>query len=403
MHAAGVNADPATFEHVDPQRWSGNARDLPVSELSGRGTVRAQAAGRAIDLDDDGAQRVLDRVKELEHRGYHFEAADGSFELLLRKEAGEYEPLFRLESWRAIVEKRADGRVETEATIKIWVDGERHVRTAEGNGPGQRARPRAARGDRRDPPRAGAHRAGQLQGPHPRRGQGHGRGHAGAARRLRRRGGVGLDRRLGERHRGVVGRARRLAGAGDAGRAGRRRDRGAGPRAARVSAGGAPEREPIPLARPAARRGRGGRGDRGAALRAPVAGAARRGLRARLRRTHRRPARERRVQRHGGPAPGAARGRGGGGRRGDHVAVLVRGLRERGPLRARAAGVRRHRSGHAEPRPAGRRGGRRRAHGGPAAGAHLRLPGRRGGARAPRPPDRRGRLRGARRGATPRA
>jgi 2-isopropylmalate synthase len=78
---------------------------------------------------------VADRVKELEHGGYHFEAADGSFELLLRKETGEYEPLFRLESWRAIVEQRADGKVETEATIKIWVDGERYVRTAEGNGP----------------------------------------------------------------------------------------------------------------------------------------------------------------------------------------------------------------------------------------------------------------------------
>ncbi|HEY4824111.1 MAG TPA: alpha-isopropylmalate synthase regulatory domain-containing protein, partial [Solirubrobacteraceae bacterium] len=51
------------------------------------------------------------------------------------KETGEYEPLFRVESWRAIVEKRADGRVETEATIKIWIDGERYVRTAEGNGP----------------------------------------------------------------------------------------------------------------------------------------------------------------------------------------------------------------------------------------------------------------------------
>ena len=53
----------------------------------------------------------------------------------MRKEAGVYEPLFRLESWRCIVEQRADGKVETEATIKIWVDGERYVRTAEGNGP----------------------------------------------------------------------------------------------------------------------------------------------------------------------------------------------------------------------------------------------------------------------------
>ena len=81
------------------------------------------------------ATRVVERVKDLEHRGYHYEAAGGSFELLLRRETGEYDPLFRLESWRAIVEKRADGRVETEATIKIWVDGERYVRTAEGNGP----------------------------------------------------------------------------------------------------------------------------------------------------------------------------------------------------------------------------------------------------------------------------
>ena len=96
---------------------------------------RAAAAG--LDLDDDAAQRVIDRVKLLEHGGYQFEAADGSFDLLLRRESGDYEPLFRLESWRVIVEQRADGKVETEATIKIWtpLDGERYVRTAEGNGP----------------------------------------------------------------------------------------------------------------------------------------------------------------------------------------------------------------------------------------------------------------------------
>ena len=134
MHVAGVNADPATFEHIEPE-VVGNRRELLVSELSGKGTVQARARDAGIDLDDRRAARVIERVKELEHHGYHFEAADGSFELLLRKETGEYEPLFRLESWRAIVEKRADGRVETEATIKIWVDGERYVSTAEGNGP----------------------------------------------------------------------------------------------------------------------------------------------------------------------------------------------------------------------------------------------------------------------------
>jgi 2-isopropylmalate synthase len=129
MHVAGINRDARTFEHIDPAEVGADRRVL-VSELSGKGTVQARA-----DVDDATAARVIDRVKDLESRGYQFEAADGSFDLLIRKETGEYEPLFRLESWRAIVEKREDGRVETEATIKIWVDGERYVRTAEGNGP----------------------------------------------------------------------------------------------------------------------------------------------------------------------------------------------------------------------------------------------------------------------------
>jgi 2-isopropylmalate synthase len=134
MHVAGVSADPATFEHIDPE-IVGNHREMLISELSGKGTVQSRAREAGMELDDEVASRVVERVKDLEHRGYHYEAADGSFELLLRKETGEYEPLFRLESWRAIVEKRADGRVETEATVKIWVGGERYVRTAEGNGP----------------------------------------------------------------------------------------------------------------------------------------------------------------------------------------------------------------------------------------------------------------------------
>ncbi|HTW12892.1 MAG TPA: citramalate synthase [Solirubrobacteraceae bacterium] len=134
MHVAGVAADPSTFEHIDPA-VVGNGREVLISELSGKGTVRTRASEAGIELDDAAALRVLERVKEREHHGYHYEAADGSFELLMRKESGDYEPLFRLESWRAIVEKRADGRVETEATIKLWVDGERYVCTAEGNGP----------------------------------------------------------------------------------------------------------------------------------------------------------------------------------------------------------------------------------------------------------------------------
>jgi 2-isopropylmalate synthase len=134
MHVAGIQRDSRTFEHVDPAAV-GNDRALLVSELSGKGTVHARAEQAGLALDDDGAKTVVERLKELEHRGYQFEAADGSFDLLIRKATGDYEPLFRLEAFRVITEKREDGKVQTEATIKIWVDGERYLRTAEGNGP----------------------------------------------------------------------------------------------------------------------------------------------------------------------------------------------------------------------------------------------------------------------------
>ena len=145
MHVAGVDRRPGDVRAHRP-RVVGNRREMLISELSGKGTVQARAREAGIELDDAAAAAMVERVKELEHRGYHYEAADGSFELLLRKETGDYEPLFPLESWRAIVEKRADGRVETEATIKIWVDGERYVPHRRGQRSGQRAGPRAARG-----------------------------------------------------------------------------------------------------------------------------------------------------------------------------------------------------------------------------------------------------------------
>ncbi len=134
LHVAGVQADARTFEHVEPGSV-GNSRDVLISELSGTGSVLSRAEQAGIELDADAAKRAVERVKEREHRGYHYEAADASFELLLRRESGEYTPLFKLESFRVLVEKRANGRVETEATIKIWVGGNRYVRTAEGNGP----------------------------------------------------------------------------------------------------------------------------------------------------------------------------------------------------------------------------------------------------------------------------
>ena len=134
MHVAGVMEDARTFEHIDPA-LVGNQREFLLGELSGKGTVLARAEELGIVLDEAHAARIIDEVKRREHAGYHYEAAEGSLELLLRRESGEFEPLFKLESWRVIVEKRADGQVETEATVKVWVEGERHVTTAEGNGP----------------------------------------------------------------------------------------------------------------------------------------------------------------------------------------------------------------------------------------------------------------------------
>jgi 2-isopropylmalate synthase len=134
MHVAGVQADARTFEHLDPG-LVGNSREVLISELSGRGSVLSHAERAGIQLDDEEALRAVESVKEREHRGYQYEAADASFDLLLRREAGEYESLFRLESFRVVTEKREDGRVQTEATVKIWVDGRRFLRTSEGNGP----------------------------------------------------------------------------------------------------------------------------------------------------------------------------------------------------------------------------------------------------------------------------
>ena len=134
MHTSAILHDPATYEHLDPV-LVGNERHVAVSELSGRGTILTKAHEFGVEVDSEQIKHILERVKDLESDGYHFEVADGSFELMLEREIGTYEPLFVLESFRVITEKRADGRVETEATIKLFHNGERIVATAEGNGP----------------------------------------------------------------------------------------------------------------------------------------------------------------------------------------------------------------------------------------------------------------------------
>ncbi|GAB4288827.1 MAG: citramalate synthase [Coriobacteriia bacterium] len=136
VHASAAARLAAAYEHIDPAAV-GNLARVVISELAGRASLTMKAAEMGIDLagDAETVSAVLDSIKELEHRGYSFEAADASLEILLRKRLGGYTPFFRLESFRCIMEKREDGRVMTEATIKLHVEGHRFIATAEGNGP----------------------------------------------------------------------------------------------------------------------------------------------------------------------------------------------------------------------------------------------------------------------------
>ena len=136
LHASGVSKETRTYEHIRPE-LVGNIQRIVVSELSGKSTITLKAAEMGIDIEHkpEKLAEILKQIKQLEHVGYQFEAADGSFEILMRKALGTYKAFFKLESFRVIMEKREDGKVMTEATVKIHVGGRRLIATAEGNGP----------------------------------------------------------------------------------------------------------------------------------------------------------------------------------------------------------------------------------------------------------------------------
>jgi 2-isopropylmalate synthase len=136
IHVDAVSKRPETYEHVDPLAV-GNRRRILVSELAGRSNIFLKARENNIALlkEHPETKVVLELLKEMEHAGYQFEGADGSFELLVLKTLQAYTPLFKLEGFRLIVEKRDNGRLYSEATIKVRV-GDQEVHTAaEGNGP----------------------------------------------------------------------------------------------------------------------------------------------------------------------------------------------------------------------------------------------------------------------------
>ncbi|MCD0448308.1 citramalate synthase [Actinocorallia sp. API 0066] len=135
LHASAVKVDPDLYQHIDPARVGNDMRML-VSSMSGRASVELKGKELGYDLSGEKAAEVVTRVKDLESQGYTFEAADASFELLLREElAGARTSYFDVESWRVIVEQRPDGAQISEATVKVHAKGERIVSTGEGNGP----------------------------------------------------------------------------------------------------------------------------------------------------------------------------------------------------------------------------------------------------------------------------
>jgi 2-isopropylmalate synthase len=140
LHASAIKVDPDLYQHTDPTAVGNDMRML-VSDMAGRASIELK--GRELGYDLSGEKellgRVVARVKDLEQRGYTFDAADASFELLLRGEV-EGAPIsyFDVESWRVITDSRGhapDDDAPSEATVKLVAAGRRVVATGEGNGP----------------------------------------------------------------------------------------------------------------------------------------------------------------------------------------------------------------------------------------------------------------------------
>jgi 2-isopropylmalate synthase len=136
LHASAIKVGPELYNHLDPA-LVGNTQRILVTEMAGRASVELKSAELGVDVTDrpEVVTEVVGEVKEREANGWSYEAADASFELLLRDTMGDTVLPFELESYRVIVDRSADGSVVSEATVKVLAKGERTISTAEGNGP----------------------------------------------------------------------------------------------------------------------------------------------------------------------------------------------------------------------------------------------------------------------------
>lgn len=133
LHVDAIRKNQRTYEHITPESV-GNERRILISELSGNATILAKMERYDITHDKELSRKILKQVQELEHKGYHYESAEASFEILVKKALGRYRSFFDLVGFRAIVEKRNSLPI-TEATVKIKVGGSEVLTAAEGDGP----------------------------------------------------------------------------------------------------------------------------------------------------------------------------------------------------------------------------------------------------------------------------
>jgi len=136
MHIDAVQKNAASFEHISPEAV-GNERRVLMSEVSGKSTVLAKVQKIApwVSKNSDVTQKVIDRLKQLEHEGYQFEGAEGSFELMVRRLLGKDQPFFEVKSFTVLCEEHWQADLSASAMIKVRVDGIEELTAAEGDGP----------------------------------------------------------------------------------------------------------------------------------------------------------------------------------------------------------------------------------------------------------------------------
>jgi 2-isopropylmalate synthase len=134
MHAAAVRRNVDSYQHIDPA-LVGNELRVLVSDLAGRGNMLSKAEQYGLTLSPEQATHVVNRIKELESRGFVFEGAEASVAMLMRRLLPDYKPPFQMVDFMAVVEHRAGRGVFAEATIKVRVEGEELHTVASGNGP----------------------------------------------------------------------------------------------------------------------------------------------------------------------------------------------------------------------------------------------------------------------------